>query len=348
MMNDFQNFCLSLQRKHMRILSEIMLKPKLILSKERLDYIDWAKTFCIFFMVIGHYTENRIVLSYIFSFHMPAFFIISGFLYKPHSWKQTIIAFTVPVVFFSLLNLLLRLILGIVTLESLSIWEVTKQIVNWRHGLDGLFKGLWFIWALVGLRFLFGDLFWMKAIRKYHVPIALIIVIYMTLEKYHVDIDTLFRGYYVGTIIPSLPFFSFGLFLKDIQWNPNNIRSFFFAPVILLFLILPFTNNYCDIYNSNYGYSYLIAAINAILFSMLLFWVSNKLHACIFIQTISEGTLIVLGMHMPLLIIQQRLLPNSISFLFPFLTIIVCYCVIIFCRRYCPILLGKTNQNRTL
>ena len=126
MMYDFRNFCLSLQRKHMRILSEIMLKQKLILSKERLDHIDWAKTICIFFMVVGHYTENKIILSYIYSFHMPAFFIISGFLYKPHSWKQTIIAFTVPVVFFSLLNLILRLILGGGTQIEVVLCEATK------------------------------------------------------------------------------------------------------------------------------------------------------------------------------------------------------------------------------
>ena len=36
---------------------------------------------------------------------MPAFFIISGFLYKPHNWLLTLKKFCVPIAFFSLLNL---------------------------------------------------------------------------------------------------------------------------------------------------------------------------------------------------------------------------------------------------
>lgn len=277
---------------------------------------------------------------------MPAFFIISGYLYKSHPWKQTIIAFTIPVIFFSLLNLFANLILGRIMVDSLRFWDVIVQIVNWRHGINGLFKGLWFIWALVGLRLLFGDIAWMKKMRMYHVPIAIAMIIYMTTEKYHADIDTLFRGYYIGTIIPSLPFFSIGMFLKDKQWNPNSIRpSILMIPIILLYLLIPVTKNYCDIYNSNYGYSYLLAAVNAILFTFLLFWVSNKLSASKIIQTISNGTLVVLGMHMPLLYIFQSIFPDVLSFLFPFITMAICYYTILLCDKYCPILLGRIKRK---
>ena len=39
---------------------------------------------------------------------------------------------------------------------------------------------------------------------------------------------------------------------------------------------LPATDNYCDIYHGQYGYSYLIAAVNATLFTLLLFWITSK------------------------------------------------------------------------
>ena len=82
-----------------------MKEAKESYTKGRITYIDWAKTICIFLMIVGHHENNRIILSYIYAFHMPAFFAISGFLYRPHPWKETLIAFSFPVVAFSLINL---------------------------------------------------------------------------------------------------------------------------------------------------------------------------------------------------------------------------------------------------
>ena len=298
---------------------------------------------CIFLMVVGHWTTSDILLSYIYSFHMPALFVVSGYLYRPHSWIKTIIGFSIPVVFFSLVNLAVNILSGNISIYSLSIRFIAAHIINWRHGLgEGLFKGLWFIYALVGIRLLFGDISGKKLSRIYYVPLAIIIIVYMTLEKYHASIDTLFHGYYIGTLIPSLPFFCFGMLLKDKLWHPKNLDSAkYIIPSVILFLIMPATNNYCDIYNSQYGYSYLIAAIVACIILLLLFVLTYRLPQSKYVETISKGTLVVLGTHMPILYILNRLLPEILSFVFPFITIIVCYHIILLCERFCPILLGK-------
>ena len=103
-------------------------------------------------------------------------------------------------------------------------------------------------------------------------------IAYMTFEKSLVSMDTLFKGYYIGLIIPSLPFFCIGMFLKEIRWEPKNIESAkFIVPLVIMFLLVPLTNNYCDIYNGNYGYSYLIAVVVATLFTLLLSWLASKL-----------------------------------------------------------------------
>lgn len=49
-------------------------------KNERIVWIDWAKSICIFLMVVGHWTQNDNVLLFIYSFHMPALFIVSGTL----------------------------------------------------------------------------------------------------------------------------------------------------------------------------------------------------------------------------------------------------------------------------
>ncbi|MEQ3237778.1 acyltransferase family protein [Bacteroides cellulosilyticus] len=79
--------------------------------KERFEYIDSIKGFAIFLMVMGHviawnYTDYKTVCIYdfkqlpniklggvvwqiIYSFHMPLFFMVSGFLsYKTYNWQN--------------------------------------------------------------------------------------------------------------------------------------------------------------------------------------------------------------------------------------------------------------------
>lgn len=56
---------------------------------KRLDYIDTAKGILILLVVIGHIVpENSILRTWIWSFHMPAFFIISGILINHSSFTK--------------------------------------------------------------------------------------------------------------------------------------------------------------------------------------------------------------------------------------------------------------------
>lgn len=60
-------------------------------DSNRIDYIDTAKGIGIFFVVIGHHLLGADILrGWINSFHMPLFFIITGFLlsYKEESYKN--------------------------------------------------------------------------------------------------------------------------------------------------------------------------------------------------------------------------------------------------------------------
>ena len=55
------------------------MKPQ----EKRLSYIDIAKGFGIILVVIGHISSIPVIIrSFIYQFHMPLFFILSGFFYK--------------------------------------------------------------------------------------------------------------------------------------------------------------------------------------------------------------------------------------------------------------------------
>lgn len=57
---------------------------------KRMNWIDYAKAFAIIFVVIGHVQTGNALTNWIYSFHMPLFFFLSGITLKTDqkSWKQ--------------------------------------------------------------------------------------------------------------------------------------------------------------------------------------------------------------------------------------------------------------------
>ncbi len=68
-----------------------MCSPALQLSvaKSRFAWIDGLKAFGIFLVVLGHLPVVGPVHGVIYEFHMPLFFMVSGFLVKPGGWEMT-------------------------------------------------------------------------------------------------------------------------------------------------------------------------------------------------------------------------------------------------------------------
>lgn len=92
----------------------------------RLDYIDRAKGILIILVVIGHIWQSGYIFDFIYSFHMPAFFVISGMLMRytrSYEKKYTqfllgrVYAFGIPFIFFEILGVLTDIIRHGVTLN---------------------------------------------------------------------------------------------------------------------------------------------------------------------------------------------------------------------------------------
>lgn len=105
---------------------------------KRLDYLDYTKGLCILLVVLGHiYDSSNILRIWIYSFHMPLFFIISGMLVKhtnvkERSIKNIIISkfktLIVPYIFLELIAIFVWMITNEFTLQSLK-WNIMDSIL---------------------------------------------------------------------------------------------------------------------------------------------------------------------------------------------------------------------------
>ena len=63
-------------------------------ARKRIEYVDVAKGIAILLVVVGHtfsaYDPGSFLNKFIYSFHMPLFFILSGFFYKPQEFKKAL------------------------------------------------------------------------------------------------------------------------------------------------------------------------------------------------------------------------------------------------------------------
>lgn len=136
------------------------------MTKERNPYLDILKAITIIFVIIGHsiqygsgleyltyggFLYNR-VFVFIYSFHMPLFMLISGYLFaissKEKTFKQSLFAkikqLIIPLLCWSVITLIVECIkipLGVSTHTFGFIWIFQTL-------LSSFIGGPWFLWSL--------------------------------------------------------------------------------------------------------------------------------------------------------------------------------------------------------
>lgn len=327
-------------------------------NKERLVWIDWAKAILIYLMVVGHCFPIAWENQLIYAFHMPAFFILSGFLYRPHHWSKTLKSFLIPIVFFSIINFIIyvipRLLKGTFSSDRL----LDRILVPYWGGRSGIssedfiycFPGVWFLIALFLCRLFLGDIPWFSWVYKYKYYVMGGILLFLTLEPVILSSNP-FLVYKFYRFVPSMPFVLFGCCLKDRLCVSNIPLSAIFL-LVGIFVGLSFINGYCNILEYQFGKSYLIFFANACFGSIALFSICSFFHSSFVIQLFSIGTILVLAMNFNLKVFFNLFLGKlgwnmviADQYLFPwFLGIIImvaCYYPIKWLFYRFPILLGK-------
>ena len=111
--------------------------------------MDWAKTIAITLVVFGHLRSD--FNAYIFSFHMPFFLMLSGFLQKKRPLKEELVksakSLLVPYIIYNVYLLIYSLFTGEYTSDYP--WSMA---VGLQWNLSMACRPLWFLLALFWMR----------------------------------------------------------------------------------------------------------------------------------------------------------------------------------------------------
>lgn len=120
----------------------------------RIPWIDFAKGIAIYLVVLGHiiqyiFPENALLFKIIYSFHMPLFFVLSGFTFTKNT-EQSYSAFVKNKIKSLGMPYLLFLLISIF---ELSIKAISRQELFWKWDSffntilltnESIFSQLWF------------------------------------------------------------------------------------------------------------------------------------------------------------------------------------------------------------
>ena len=287
----------------------------------RLSFVDWFKALLILLVIVGHSNlvdtgGGTIFMSFVYSFHIPAFFMISGYLSNYEKPQTGLISnskyLILSVVLYNIV-LYCRWILSILLkdgFDNYSIFDLTiSPIIGivWLNYEDvtyyAMARPFWFVWVLIMIKFLY------RYINKSEMVLYTCLILSITyiclMNKYGIR-----TYYYIDRIIVAMPFFAFGVMLR----KTNNQDSFNSNVQRLLYMIfymcligihyyissLNFSERY-DMNGLEFGcsvllYYYTSAVISFSIMKLCVLFPPNKL-----IELISIGTIPILALHLTLL-----------------------------------------------
>lgn len=272
------------------------------MNKQRIVWIDWAKTICIFLMVCGHSHPTVYVHDFLYQFHLPVFFIISGILYKPKSIKQLCFSLLLPVFIWNLINYpwyLYEIIKNQyeLSLETLLIKPLCGLFIHdFKIGIP-ICGPFWFVLVIFIMR-IYQQIIKNSKYLQYTSIILCILIAYVSNEAPRKGILFLFQRAAIA-----YPFFMAGIYIKDNAIILRIISDFkkIILPCSLIILILfPLLRGSFDLYSCQlniFPSYYIIGLVGFIFIYIITNYFCLKLGSPKFISNISNGTLVILGLH---------------------------------------------------
>lgn len=288
-----------------------------MLTNERIEWVDISKGIGIILVLIGHISQNMNINKPIYAFHMPLFFIISGFLFyrkdkKTINYKRILI----PYFIFSILTFAYWAIVErhIRQQENSIIW----QAINIFYGAGGpsnyVFNvPLWFIPCYLVTEVVFKYISMIKKEKNLCIILIICSIIGWIIPQF-IDFRLLLG---IDTMFTSIFFYGLGYFFSSkyliIKTKIKKNRYTYYIIISILSIIFAITYNLnieVDMNNLTFG-NYFLYYISAISGSFVIILLAHKIKSKI-ITWIGKNTMIIMCIHGPikrmLLVITSKIL----------------------------------------
>jgi len=207
------------------------------MTKQRLTWVDVTKGFLMILVVVGHFPGDLDypLLQYIYWFHMPAFFVLSGLFFKPLSKdepirkavKKRFMQLMVPYFFFLLVITCIRYILAFAYGNTDISWymeDLSTLIIGGRYA-RGSYGVFWFTTVLFFTYLLF--LLLTKYLNRFYqfLVLAICYIIAHIQSYYVIDViggssaeaaQTIPILWNLDVTLITLVYFAIGYYAKDL------------------------------------------------------------------------------------------------------------------------------------
>lgn len=291
--------------------------------KQRIEYIDLAKGFCILLVILHHIegpfeqTEaNRLLMS----FRMPLYYFLSGFFFSRYAGLvnftlKKINKLLVPCFFFLFITYLFYAGTWLINGQYDSIFQIPKNLLL-SLSKDSIYLNtpLWFFVSLFEVSVIFyiisiiSEQLSMKIGGKK--TLMAIICFSFGILGYEMGTYKIGLPFWLDTSLTSIPFYYIGYFLNQETNLLSSNKIDKYVPVVLValglvvYLLADFSNNRTNVYHGNL-ISYYSSALSGTFFVLLIAKLIKKLPVVSFIGKYSA---IVLGTQFTLILLLKKYL----------------------------------------
>lgn len=320
----------------------------------RLEWIDWMKAIGIYLIVLGHFYSFG--EKFIYAFHVPLFFLISGFLCRKECeqsifWKKLWFNLAVPMLIIAAVNFVYASILQLKdgAFEYKTFYWFVRNVL---FGMVSGFDTLWFVYSLILLKIIFQ--YCHSRVLFYSLIVVMLALAYM-----YNNFDLSAFPFYLNepnaiiNVCMAYPFFALGILVHDYKailngWNHKTMLVIMGVCGFLLVSICCYFNGSVGLYRCNYGGNMPLCLLGGI-FGTMMIWAFSKLlgHASKYVVIISRGTIIILGFHKIIIDLVRVFFPASYAdVVFAIIIVILFLPVILWTERFFPLMAGKYRINK--
>lgn len=333
------------------------------IDKRRIEWIDYLKAIGMFYVIIGHVFVPPVLKNYIYSFHMPLFFICTGMTFnsdKFNSFKE-LLKYKMKNMFlpYFMLNICALPVYITKYEESINgIKSILKLIVGIMYSNNDYMPLLngptWFITTLILVELLLYLIY--KYIGKEQSKIiisASILLVFGYCES--IVANDIYMPWHINSV-PVAVFFALvgNIIIRVIREKNINKEDIKYITIIILLIvgyIVGLKNGKVSFGGNKYK-SLIVTLTSSLSTCMALILLCIKINKSKILSYIGKNTLIYLGLHKQLIIILNIINPMinenyNYAILSGIFVFIIIYPISYIINKYIPFIIGNFNKNKT-